>query len=71
MMVPSSNAADKYNCTVLPIPDPTDQPITELDARKVQAPPWSEVKAPKGAPNVVIVLTMDIGMDVGPAVDFT
>ncbi|MGH8432437.1 MAG: sulfatase-like hydrolase/transferase, partial [Solimonas sp.] len=36
-------------------------PITELDARKAKAPPRFEVKAPKGAPNVVIVLIDDIG----------
>ena len=42
--------------TVLPILDPVYQPITELDARKATAPPRFEVKAPKDAPNVVIVL---------------
>ena len=47
--------------TVLPIPEPKLAPITELDARKVKAPPRFEVKAPKGAPNVVIVLIDDIG----------
>jgi arylsulfatase A-like enzyme len=47
--------------TVLPIPEPTRKPITELDARKAKAPARFEVKAPKGAPNVVIVLIDDIG----------
>jgi arylsulfatase len=47
--------------TVLPIAEPTYAPITELDARKVKPPPRFEVKAPKGAPNVVIVLIDDIG----------
>ena len=37
--------------TVLPIPEPKYPPITELDARKVKAPPRFEVKAPKSAPN--------------------
>jgi arylsulfatase len=47
--------------TVLPIAEPTYAPITELDARKAKPPPRFEVKAPKGAPNVVIVLIDDIG----------
>ena len=47
--------------TVLPIPEPVFPPITELDARKAKAPPRFEVKAPAGAPNVVIVLIDDMG----------
>jgi arylsulfatase A-like enzyme len=46
---------------VLPVAEPTYTPITELDARKATAPPRFEVKAPAGAPNVVIVLIDDIG----------
>jgi arylsulfatase len=47
--------------TVLPIPEPKHDTITELDARNAKAPPRFEVTAPKGAPNVVIVLIDDIG----------
>ena len=47
--------------TVLPISEPKVTPITELDARNAKAPPRFEVKAPDGAPNVVIVLIDDIG----------
>ena len=47
--------------TVLPIPEPTYPPVTELDARKVTPPPRFEVKAPEGAPNVLIVLIDDMG----------
>jgi arylsulfatase len=47
--------------SVLPIPEPARKPITELDARKAKAPARFEVKAPQGAPNVVIVLIDDIG----------
>ena len=47
--------------TVLPVPDPEPAPITELDARNATPPPRFEVKAPEGAPNVVIVLIDDIG----------
>jgi arylsulfatase A-like enzyme len=45
----------------LPVAEPIYAPITELDARKAKAPPRFEVKAPAGAPNVVIVLIDDIG----------
>jgi len=47
--------------TALPIPEPKVVPITVLDARNAKAPPRFEVKPPKGAPNVVIVLIDDIG----------
>jgi arylsulfatase A-like enzyme len=47
--------------TVLPIPEPVNPPITELDARKATPPPRFEVKAPAGAPNVLIVLIDDMG----------
>jgi len=48
--------------TVLPIHEPKLAPITELDARNAKAPPRFEVKAPAGAPNVVIVLIDDFGV---------
>jgi arylsulfatase len=47
--------------SVLPIAEPDPPTITELDARNAKAPPRVEVKAPEGAPNVVIVLIDDIG----------
>ena len=47
--------------TVLPIPEPSYPPITELDARKSKVPPRFKVEAPAGAPNVVIVLIDDMG----------
>jgi arylsulfatase A-like enzyme len=47
--------------TVLPIPQPVYPPVTELDARNVKPPPFFEVKAPAGAPNVLIVLIDDMG----------
>ena len=47
--------------TVLPIPEPKYPPITELDVRNAKAPPRFEVKAPAGAPNVLIVLIDDMG----------
>ena len=54
-------AADKLDRTVLPIPEPKRLPITEVDARKATPPPRFEVKAPAGAPNVLIVLIDDMG----------
>ena len=45
----------------LPIQPPLADPITELDARNVTAPPPFNINAPEGAPNVVIVLIDDIG----------
>ena len=47
--------------TVLPVSGPWYPPIKTLDARDAKAPPVFEVKAPKGAPNVVIVLLDDLG----------
>jgi arylsulfatase A-like enzyme len=52
--------------TELPIKGPWYPPITTLDARDAKAPPFFEVKAPKDAPNVVIVLLDDIGFG-GPS----
>ncbi|MGB5038227.1 MAG: arylsulfatase [Blastocatellia bacterium] len=53
-----STAIDR---TVLPIPEPKRQKYTELDARNAKAPPRWDVKAPAGAPNVVVVLIDDMG----------
>lgn len=50
-----------YDRTTLPMTPPDYPPITELNARNVTPPdPWG-VKAPQGAPNVVIVLIDDMG----------
>ena len=45
----------------LPIPEPERPTYKELDVRNATAPPRFEVKAPEGAPNVVIVLIDDLG----------
>jgi arylsulfatase A-like enzyme len=62
------SAEDKLDRTVLPIQAPKYKAITELDARKAKAPPRFEIKAPKNAPNIVIVLIDDIGF--GTATSF-
>lgn len=55
-----ANAQD-IDRTSLPIVSPKPETITTLDARDAKAPPRFAVKAPAGAPNVVIVLIDDIG----------
>jgi len=47
--------------TILPIPEPQYPHSTTLDARNAVPPPRFEVKAPDGAPNVLIVLIDDMG----------
>ncbi len=54
-------AEDTLDRTILPIPEPARPPITELDVRNAKAPPRFEVKAPSGAPNVLVVLIDDMG----------
>ena len=61
-----ASAQDKLDRTVLPIAEPKPRTYTELDARKAKPPARFEVKAPQGAPNVVIVLIDDIGFG-GPS----
>lgn len=56
--------ADGINRTVLPIKAPTPPKYKELDVRDVTPPPRFEVKAPTGAPNVIIVLIDDMGFGV-------
>src|SRR5882724_7987940 len=57
----SAGADSGMDRTVLPIHAPQRQTYTELDARNAKAPARWEVKAPKGAPNVVVVLIDDMG----------
>jgi hypothetical protein len=47
--------------TILPIQPPEHATITELDAKNSTPPEKFEIKAPEGAPNVVVVLIDDIG----------
>ena len=57
----AAHAQTRTERTVLPIQQPTPALYTELDARNAKAPPRFEVKAPAGAPNVLIVLIDDMG----------
>jgi len=54
-------AEGELDRTVLPIPEPDPPLYTELDVRNATPPPRFEVKAPEGAPNVVVVLVDDLG----------
>jgi arylsulfatase len=47
--------------TVLPVAEPVRPTYSELDARNVKLPPRFQVKAPDGAPNVVVILIDDMG----------
>lgn len=57
----TTSSADGLDRTVLPIQPPAQSPVTEMDARNVKKPDHFEVKAPEGAPNIVVVLIDDIG----------
>jgi arylsulfatase len=58
---PKEKSAGEIDRTVLPIAEPNFPHASELDARNAKAPPRFEVKAPKGAPNVIVFLIDDIG----------
>lgn len=58
LSLPSAAAPDR---TVLPITEPLRETTTTLDVRKATPPPRFEVKAPEGAPNVLLVLIDDLG----------
>jgi hypothetical protein len=47
--------------TILPIPEPKRTPSAVLDVRNATPPERFQVKAPAGAPNVIIVLIDDLG----------
>lgn len=53
--------------TVLPVKEPERNTFSELDVRNVSPPQRFVLKAPEGAPNVVIVLIDDMGFGVPDA----
>ncbi|MBS1976859.1 MAG: arylsulfatase [Bacteroidetes bacterium] len=57
----SANNSGGLDRTVLPIQEPVYAHDTTLDARNAKAPSRFEVKAPTGAPNVLVILIDDIG----------
>jgi arylsulfatase A-like enzyme len=58
---------DEFDRTSLPIKEPVRQTYTELDVRNAKAPDRFHVTAPKGAPNVVVILIDDMGFGVSEA----
>ena len=59
--IPGSAATGEPDRTLLPLAEPTYPPITELDARKATPPPRFVPKAPRGAPNVLVILLDNLG----------
>lgn len=47
--------------TVLPLAEPARQPSSIVDVRDATPPPRFEVRAPEGAPNVLLILIDDLG----------
>jgi arylsulfatase A-like enzyme len=66
---PGQPAAAPYamDRTVLPIPEPDYPHETQLDVRNATPPPRFEVKAPAGAPNVLLILIDDMGFGIPSA----
>jgi arylsulfatase len=56
-----TTSAGGMDRTVLPMAAPEPALYTELDVRNATPPPRFEVKAPEGAPNVLVVLVDDLG----------
>jgi arylsulfatase A-like enzyme len=63
----STKAGGELDRTVLPIKEPKRPTSKELDVRNATAPQRFEVKAPAGAPNVLLVLIDDMGFGVSEA----
>lgn len=58
----ATQGADRLDRTVLPIQFPKQPALKEVYAKDVKSiPPRQEVKAPQGAPNVIIILIDDLG----------
>jgi arylsulfatase len=61
LTAPAAGEAPILDRTILPIAEPKPPVYTELDVRNATPPPRFEVKAPEGAPNVLLVLVDDLG----------
>src|SRR5882762_949178 len=66
----SVNDQDKIQRTVLPIPDRPRTGLITYDAKDpdIKFPPIAQLRPPKGAPNVLIVLIEDAGFGSSGAV---
>jgi arylsulfatase len=63
----AADIVEKLDRTVLPIPEPNIPHSTVMDARNATPPPRFVVKAPAGAPNVLIILIDDMGFGMSGA----
>ncbi|MNQ44343.1 Arylsulfatase [compost metagenome] len=63
----AQNTSGEMDRSVLPIKEPVRKTYTELDVRNATASPRFAVTAPKGAPNVVVILIDDMGFGVSEA----
>src|ERR1043166_3499854 len=66
-VVAQSRVVEPTDRTILPIPEPIVPKSTVFNARNATPPPRFEVKAPAGAPNVLIVLIDDMGFGMSEA----
>ena len=58
-------AADpELDRTKIPFAAPEYPPATEIDARKIQPPPLQVITPPQKAPNIVLIMTDDVGYGV-------
>lgn len=62
-----ASGQQEFDRTVLPIHPPKVALYTELNARNATPPARFEVKAPEGAPNVLLILIDDMGFGVSSA----
>lgn len=65
--IPARAQESQLDRSTLPIAEPNYPHSTILDARDATPPPRFEVKAPAGAPNVLIILIDDMGFGVPSA----
>ena len=63
------SAPDKFQRTILPIPDKQHVGLTTYDAKDpdTKFPPIEPLRPPKGAPNVLVVLLDDVGFGASSA----
>jgi arylsulfatase A-like enzyme len=57
----SAHGQASLDRTVLPLKEPTRPTTSVIDVRQATPPPRFEIKAPQGAPNVLLVLIDDLG----------
>lgn len=59
--------SQEFDRTILPFPNPEHPLITEPDIKKAKMPARIDLTAPKGAPNVLVIMIDDMGFGVSDA----